>query len=201
MFDIIRLEQGINNIKFVTKPHMIYLHKIAEKDLTVICGLKNYCELCNGGLAYQTWYAGIKNNNNGGVYNILNLNNSLYRAIQTFVRASGDPSNFDLTIERQDNKFELKSFNKSIVVDSEVVLDQFKFELNQLTSPPNESQVQIMHSNNYDLSKLDESYNCFIKHDIKKQNKQQLELKCDGCSRPNDVGVKKCWWCEKVFTG
>lgn len=29
-------------------------------------------------------------------------------------------------------------------------------------------------------------------------SKKQTEFKC-GCGKMNDVGVKKCWWCERIF--
>ena len=129
------------------------------------------------------------------------LNIPLFSTIQNFCRTGCDPSKFDLIIDRQNNKFEIKSFVEYTTTVSEIVLNEFKAELNQLTSQPNELQVKTMHNNNYDLSKLDESYNCFIKHEIKTAKSKQLEFNCVGCLRPNDVGVKKCWWCEKVFTG
>jgi len=34
----------------------------------------------------------------------------------------------------------------------------------------------------------------------KEEEQPQLkEFSCSNCSKPNDFGVKKCWWCEVIF--
>lgn len=62
----------------------------------------------------------------------------------------------------------------------------------KIDSLPNQNKDIFYYDKNIDVA------SCIIdkKTDWKENCK---EFSCSNCSKPNDVGVKKCWWCEVNF--
>lgn len=109
----LRLDEGSNKVRLITKPHQYIVHKGVKKKgekgygQKVNCsnpdgkGGKGACPLCDKGLkAGQRWFLGVIEQKNH-TYKILDVSYQVYSQIKKLARNTevwGDPTKFDIDI-------------------------------------------------------------------------------------------------------
>lgn len=193
MTDIITIEEGITDLRFVTKPHIIPYHYFMNNNNRVYVACQHDVS-CKRGPVEKFWIAGVKINSK---YNLLRLNIKIFFDIQTIVMYFGYPESYYIRVKKTKENTEVIHIGPSQEVDDSYIVQCLDSDIKGYL--PNDIESEIMSNHKYDLSVLDDKYKKFIWYDTTvKQSK--LEFNCDVCSKANDVGSKKCWWCERTFS-
>jgi hypothetical protein len=102
-----RLEQGSNVVRIVTKPHQYWYHKYKEQETDpgfgdkIMCSkFHGSCPLCDAKVRRsRRWFVGVIDRRTQS-YKILDMSRTIYQNIQKFSRDEdyGDPGRYDVDI-------------------------------------------------------------------------------------------------------